>query len=166
MTDDFGSSRTKTFEELCRAHIQAFARGAEKYAAETKLSQRVSHWQERLKPILDEEEERPIFDIHQYGQRVVNTIEKELENLKLNAADDRSKQRTIDFSKVTKDCPQYDVCRVFLACLGLSNSGNIRIQVQAGSVDGSSMLMELVRTEIERPMETYLAPSVTDEMAM
>eukprot|EP00978_Attheya_sp_CCMP212_P037512 scaffold177553_cov49-Attheya_sp.AAC.1 len=49
----------QTFEALCRAHIKAFARGAEKYASETNLTRRVGKWQSRLCPILEEEEKRP-----------------------------------------------------------------------------------------------------------
>ena len=64
----------ETFEELCRAHLRAFARGAEKYAAETQLSRRVGDWQSRLSPLLEEEEKRPEFDIHLYGDRIMQTV--------------------------------------------------------------------------------------------
>jgi condensin-2 complex subunit H2 len=61
------SNLGKTFEELCRAHIQAFAKGAEDFALNSELSDRVSKWQERLAPILEEEEQRKEFDIHKYS---------------------------------------------------------------------------------------------------
>ena len=78
---DENDSEPKTFEELCRAHIRSFAKGAQAYAAETKLSKRVGDWHNRLVPILEEEENRPAFDIHAYTRRVVNAIEEESERL-------------------------------------------------------------------------------------
>jgi len=68
----------KTFEELCRAHVEAFARGAERYASETHLTKRVGDWQSRLLPILEEEEERPDFDIHRYGERILGQVKDEV----------------------------------------------------------------------------------------
>jgi condensin-2 complex subunit H2 len=61
------SNLGKTFEELCRAHTQAFAKGAEDFALNSELSDRVSKWRERLAPILEEEEQRKEFDIHKYS---------------------------------------------------------------------------------------------------
>ena len=65
----------KTFEELCRAHIQAFAKGADDFALNTKLSERVNKWQAKLSPILEEEERRAAFDIHQYSERLLHVAE-------------------------------------------------------------------------------------------
>jgi condensin-2 complex subunit H2 len=64
-----------TFEHLCRAHINAFAKGAEKFKAETHLSKRVDDWQSRLAPILEEEEERPEFNIRVYGERILSALQ-------------------------------------------------------------------------------------------
>lgn len=69
---------------MCRAHIQAFAKGAEQYAFETNLSQRVAHWQQRLAPQLEEEEKRQVFDIHLYGAKVIHTMEDALKGMKLS----------------------------------------------------------------------------------
>ena len=68
----------KTFEELCRAHIEAFAKGAQEYALSTQLTDRVNLWQERLAPILEEEERRAEFDIHAYASRVIQLAQEEL----------------------------------------------------------------------------------------
>jgi hypothetical protein len=43
----------KFFEGLCRAHIQAFAKGAEEFAFNTHLSARVIKWKAKLIPILE-----------------------------------------------------------------------------------------------------------------
>ena len=68
----------KTFEELCRAHIEAFAKGAQEYALSSQLTDRVNLWQERLAPILEEEERRAEFDIHAYASRVIQLAQEEL----------------------------------------------------------------------------------------
>jgi condensin-2 complex subunit H2 len=134
-----------SFEELCREHIRKFAKGAERYAVQTKLSERVDQWQSKLRPILDADEQRPVFDIHQYGKAIIQDIQKTFAN---------TNQNKVGFADVTRNCPRYEVCRRFLASLSLVNSGNIRL------VDGPDVQFELVNSNIERPMETFLAPSV------
>ncbi|CAB9526621.1 Condensin-2 complex subunit H2 [Seminavis robusta] len=152
-----GNVGTKTFEELCRAHVQEFARTASAYANETRLSKRVGEWHERLVPILELEENRHEFDIHQYTQRVVDTI--------LDAGDRKGESndkaaKLVDFHEATRNCPRYEVCRLFLASLSLANSGNIRLHHNHGDPD---LHIELVESEITNPMEAYFAPSVLQE---
>ena len=64
-------------------------------------------------------------------------------------------KRVVDFRDVTRHSPPYEVCRMFLASLSLSNSGNIHL-VGSGD-DCTSLQIELLSSDIERPMETYLA---------
>lgn len=145
----------KTFEELCRAHIQAFAKGAEAYAAETRLSKRVGDWHDNLIPILEDEEHRPEFDIYEYTQRVVQTCEDEL-----SEENDFGEKRTVKFEAVTRDCERFEVCRLFLSVLALSNSGNVKLL--HGSFD-NNLELTLLDASLDRPMETYLAPSVAKD---
>jgi condensin-2 complex subunit H2 len=141
-----------TFEDLCRAHIQAFARGAEKYAAETKLSSRVEQWQAKLLPILDEEGQRPGFDIHGYGASVVRAMEKSMSHQKIRL-DKPPRSDEVEFCDITRECEQYDVCRMFLATLSLSNSGNVSF---APGSTLQSLKVNLLSSDIERPTETYI----------
>jgi hypothetical protein len=76
------SNLGKTFEELCRAHIQAFAKGAEDFAFNTKLSDRVSLWQTKLAPILEQEERRASFDIHRYSTDLLESAKQGLQRIK------------------------------------------------------------------------------------
>jgi condensin-2 complex subunit H2 len=48
-------------------------RGAADYAHETQLSRRVTEWQQRLEPVLREQDGHPNFDIHVYGDRYITT---------------------------------------------------------------------------------------------
>jgi condensin-2 complex subunit H2 len=147
---------------LCRAHIAAFARGAEKYAAETNLSTRVGQWQMKLLPLLDEEERRPVFDIHVYGETVVRNISKQLVIVNRsgdNAASMIKPPKIVAFRDITRKCPPFEVCRMFLAALSLNNSGNIQFTTESTL---NALDVELLCSDIERPMETFLAPSVEE----
>ncbi len=72
----------------------------------------------------------------------------------------------VDFQAVTRDYPAYEVCRLFLASLSLANSGNVRL-LRTSFADSflDSLPMELVHSDIDRPMETYLAPSAAGATA-
>ena len=156
---EFSNSDGITFEELCRAHIRAFAKGAEKYRAETNLTKRVGDWQSKLSPILEEEAARPEFDIHVYGEHVIESIKNSNESDLIGG----SKHSKTHFSKMTKTMQHYDVCRLFLASLSLVNSGNVKINAKEGQVMGpDTLVIELVNSIVNRPMETYIAPSVLE----
>jgi condensin-2 complex subunit H2 len=151
------------FEELCRAHIRSFAKGAEKYATETNLTKRVGQWQSRLAPILDEEERRPEFDIYKYGARVISGVQNELSKrnneIKLSSSVAKP-SNAINFHAITRNCEQYEVCRLFLASLSLSNSGNVIFTAETGKVmTPDSLQIQLLESNVDRPMETFLAPS-------
>jgi len=175
-----GGEAGQTFEELCRAHIQAFAKSAEKFALTTKLSDRISQWQKYLQPILDEEEQKTTFDIHRYGQMLLETAMKARAEAAAEAAaaasrameeedDDNETQKKrssteqethdlLDFEVVTRGCTRSDICRMFLASLTLANAGNIKIEE---GMDGYKF--DIITDKVENPMETYQAPSTQDE---
>lgn len=148
----------KTFEELCRAHIAAFAKGAERFAMNNKLTERVNKWQARLAPILEEEERRAAFDIHYYSEVLLENSLAKVQRTKRKS--DGSKQPTnssipVDFGSITQGCTQSDVCRFFLASLSLANAGNLEIE------DGSDHYQfKVLSDDMKNPMETYRAPSL------
>ena len=149
-----------SFEDLCRAHIQKFARGAENYAIETQLSYRVSKWQNRLKPILEDEENRPVFDIHQYGAHIIDMIEKTRERqvVRLHEANNSIDLKLVDFRDVSKNLPPHEVGRMFLASLSLCNSGNIIFEeTHQRENPSSSLFVSLLQSDIVRPTTNYAA---------
>ncbi len=146
---------------MCRAHIQAFAKGAEKYRAETNLTKRVGDWQSKLTPILEDEAQRPEFDIHVYGEHVIESIQKNPD--KYDILKGGSKNHKAFFSSLTQTKKQYDVCRLFLASLSLVNSGNVQFNANEGEVmRPETLIIELLDSSIDRPMETFLAPSAME----
>eukprot|EP00795_Rhopilema_esculentum_P011507 gene11507-21724_t len=47
---------------------------AENYAQQTELSKRVKEWQEKILPVLEEEEKHGSYDIHQYGTEILESF--------------------------------------------------------------------------------------------
>ena len=118
--------------------------------------------------MLLEEEQRPEFDIHAYGRTVITSMEQEIRRHSLNSKSiedtPHASENRVDFQKVTRNCQQYEVCRMFLASLSLSNSGNVELVAERDD-KCTSLQLSLVRHDIERPMETYLAPSAVETSA-
>jgi len=166
---DGSNDDARTFEALCRAHIKAFARGAEKYAAETKLTKRVGTWQSKLAPILEEEERRGEFNIRVYGDRIISNLKTEIDRRgresKVNTLGGSScppkETNVVDFRSITKNCEQYEVCRLFLSSLMLTNSGNVMVSQDDKS--GDCLNVELLNADVDSPMESYLAPSALEQ---
>lgn len=73
-----------------------------------------------------------------------------------------AEESKVDFGRITRHSEPHEVCRMFLATLSLVNSGNVRVS-QDGRDCQSTLLIELLQTHINRPMETYVAPSTDME---
>lgn len=41
---------------------------------QTELAARVSSWRHKIQPLLDEQEARPAFDIHSYGDQILDRL--------------------------------------------------------------------------------------------
>lgn len=151
-------SSGKTFEDLCRAHIEAFAKGAEKFALSTILTERVSKWQEKLAPILAEEEQRASFDIHRYSEKLIENALEGLQRGKRKSDGSlqlQANSTSVGFSTVTRGCTQSDVCRFFLTSLSLANAGNLFIEDES-----DDFRFQVISQKLEKPMESYRAPSL------
>jgi condensin-2 complex subunit H2 len=167
--EDFGEKTQQTFEDLCRAHLRKFAKSAEIYAKETQLTKRVGAWQAGLAPLLEDQEERPEFDIHDVGRDILYAMESTLTKIRKRAStgekkvDKASRQSNrVGFSDIlAKDSEDYEVCRVFLSTLMLCNCGNVAIH---NGGDGENLAkdlqVELLDAMFQPPMEKFLAPSV------
>lgn len=107
-----------------------------------------------MAPILEEEEQRPEFNIHDYGDRVIEIMEEKIE---ANDHSDPKMVNVVSFKDVTRDCKNYEVCRLFLASLNLTSAGNVAFTSK--SMD--SLEVKLLNTQVDRPMETYMAPSAS-----
>ncbi|XP_030921027.1 condensin-2 complex subunit H2 [Geospiza fortis] len=54
------------YEELVRRNVELFMASSQKFAQETELSQRIRQWEERMEPLLQEQESRVPFNVHAY----------------------------------------------------------------------------------------------------
>ena len=112
---------SRSYENLVRAHIAEWFRGAEKYERTTQLSKRVTEWTQRLEPILAAEELHPAFDIHEVGDNIIERlVTKDEEN-------DDEESKIVSFDSVVTGQVDFEICRSFLAMLQLANNGNLKI---------------------------------------
>ncbi|GKY95314.1 hypothetical protein MPSEU_000493200 [Mayamaea pseudoterrestris] len=156
------ADNAQTFEELCRLHLGSLKESNNKYMNRSKLAKRVNEWQERMAVALDAEMERPVFDIHEYGQSVIRLAEKESQRLAYSSKDvdltDEDASECIAFHEVVRHQPQHEICRMFLATLSLCCSGNVEVLDNTGG-DGSTLMLKLISAKVDTPMEQYVAPS-------
>jgi hypothetical protein len=153
-----GAVDENEYAQLVSQHlrrIDAFVRDAGLWVAESALARRVSEWQGKLIPVLEEENLRKEFDIHEYGRSIVDKLMKvkseeildageskamksdsiadaaaspEHKIVSTDALDEPSKlPEPIPFSAVVSSDALFEVCRSFLATLQLANNGNIQI---------------------------------------
>ena len=130
---------------------------AEKLSNDAGMAQRVYEWQNSLAPLLDEEEERKPFDIHVYGDDMLNRLEQ---------GEHTAEKEPEDFRKIMckADDTRFDICRMFLATLQLANNGNVLIAAEDGGAATTSLRLSLLSREMHAArVAEYTAPSFGDE---
>ncbi|KAG7394281.1 Condensin-2 complex subunit H2 [Phytophthora boehmeriae] len=146
-----------TYEEICRQHLASFMSGTEKYVRETDLSKQVSDWQERLTPLLKQQDAHPPFDIHHYGREIIGRLEEETDRIsKTPKKDKKSNKRarpdppeddeeaeTVPFETLVDGKSQFEVCRLFLASLQLANNGNVALSHAHKAADHGRIPFEM-----------------------
>jgi len=110
----------QSYEDLCREHVDAYLKSAQAFLSSSLLSRRVIEWQDRLAPILEEEETHKPFDIHAYGRDILQAVDER-----------KNEEQVVDFATAVRGAPRYEVCRMFLATLQLANAGNLEISRSA-----------------------------------
>ncbi|KAK1302441.1 Condensin-2 complex subunit H2 [Acorus calamus] len=101
-------------EDLCRSHLDSLLASIAETEKQTELAQRVSTWKQRIETVLDEQDARPSFDIHLYGERILEKLSTE--------ADGECKMSFLD---VVADQEKHEVARAFSALLQLVNNGDV-----------------------------------------
>merc|ERR1719221_970910 len=85
-----------------------------------QLYANVKRWQDQLEPVLKEFESRPEFNIHEYSQKFLD----KLFNIQ---KDSNVVGKSIKFSRLVYGQPRWEICRRFLTCLILTNTGHTDI---------------------------------------
>ncbi|KAI9920563.1 hypothetical protein PsorP6_015527 [Peronosclerospora sorghi] len=123
-------SASLSYEEICRQHLVSFMSGAEKYVRETDLSKQVTEWQDKLTPLLKQQDARPPFDIHAYGREILGRLKEarrpsSKKRARVDPAPDED--TSVPFQALVEGKSPCEVSRVFLASLQLANSGNVSL---------------------------------------
>ncbi|KAM6095247.1 condensin-2 complex subunit H2 isoform 2-T2 [Chlamydotis macqueenii] len=130
------------YEELVRRNVEQFITDSQKYVRETELSQRIRCWEERVAPLLQEQEDRPPFDIHSYGTALAGRC-GEL-------------GRWRSFASLVAGQPPFEVCRYMLASLQLANDGVVELE-QAPGLEGALDTARLRLLTRQQPQERFQA---------
>ncbi|XP_073694766.1 condensin-2 complex subunit H2 [Garra rufa] len=139
-----------SYEDLVRKSVDLFLVNSQKYAQETALSKRVKEWEDGINPHLAAQETCAPFDIHEYGDRIVQSLS--------SVGVKRS------FAFVVKGKENTEACRYMLAALQLANDYTVEIDKKDGleeCVDTMELTLLTTQRAHER-LKTYNAPSATD----
>nr|CAD1819240.1 unnamed protein product [Ananas comosus var. bracteatus] len=109
-------------EDLCRSHLDSLLASIAETEKQTELAARVSTWRQRIEHTLEEQESHPAFDIHLYGERILDKLSSE--------ADDAG---AMPFTNIVLGQSKYEVARTFSALLQLVNDGNVDLQRDSSS---------------------------------
>lgn len=78
------------------------------------MASRVSTWKQRIEKNLEEQDARPPFDIHKYGERILDKLSVEQDQLSI-----------LSFGDVVRGQEKHDIARTFSALLQLVNNGDV-----------------------------------------
>ncbi|XP_039560509.1 condensin-2 complex subunit H2 [Passer montanus] len=106
------------YEELVRRNVELFMASSQKFAQETELSQRIRQWEERVEPLLQEQEGRAPFDVRAYGQQLTGRC-AEL-------------GQWHSLASLVAGQPPFEVCRYLLASLQLANDEEVELEQEPG----------------------------------
>ncbi|KFM27061.1 Condensin-2 complex subunit H2 [Auxenochlorella protothecoides] len=139
-----------TFDDLLKAHISRMIAAAAAAQVQTELASRVGGWRSRIGPVLEEEDARPAFDIHVYGQRVLDAMQGLSLREPGTAAESVPAAPTLFSEVVQWTANRFEVSRTFSSLLQLINNGNVGISKPA---DRDTMRFTLTLLDAHLPHE-------------
>lgn len=140
------------YEDLCKQHVSGFFKDASAYINESDLSKRVGDWQDRMAPVLEQQEARPTFDIQLYGEHILDQFEKIGREVDEESIDGGGKLVCLSFREMVSQGSAFEVCRTFLASLQLAADGNVRIFTEAGpGTISEDIQLTCLNSEARRP---------------
>nr|CAB3264225.1 condensin-2 complex subunit H2-like [Phallusia mammillata] len=142
-SEEISPSDISTYEDLVRHHIDKFYTSAKLFVEETSLAHRVKQWEQSVTPYLVEQEERPEFDIHKYGDEVISAFD--------NVGEE------ILFTDIVKGEDRWSICRKFAAALQLANDNNFHLETD-GELSVNTLKLKLVSKHRSRDRFNDYAP--------
>ncbi|KAK9844608.1 hypothetical protein WJX74_004538 [Apatococcus lobatus] len=140
-------SQGPSYEDLCRAHIEAFIDAAAAAEVQTELAARVGEWQGKVCTVLEEQDARPPFDLQAYGTGLLDR----LSDLSLREGQDMQEGQAcgpVGFGAVVEGQEPHEVARSFSALLQLVNNGNV--QLNQGLTTTSPFSLQLRSLELQQ----------------
>lgn len=134
---DFISPETQrdelSYEDLVKLRVEQLVANSRGYTQETSLSRRVKLWEDKIQPELVLQEERPVFDIHDYGERIVQALS--------------GVGRRRAFSSIVAGLDNFEACKYLLASLQLANDYTVEVDSAEGLEENvDSMGLTLLST--------------------
>ena len=146
-------STKRDYDEFMRKHMQSHQGGDEGgviAAASSSAADKIPElyltirkWQDNLEPLLEEQNAHPAFDLDDYLVSIIDKLKVEgetggdvaisefLKNAGLDDFSDNEDEEILtgssSFDDLVKGQPKWNVCRLFLSTLILTNNGNIDI---------------------------------------
>uniref|UniRef100_A0A0R3RVE6 Condensin-2 complex subunit H2 n=1 Tax=Elaeophora elaphi TaxID=1147741 RepID=A0A0R3RVE6_9BILA len=124
-----------TYQDLLKRYTCRYWSSAEETTS--KLCKRVQQWEEKVQPLLEEEETRREFNIHQYSTELLDQYE--------------GIGQTRTFAELMQNVrTRYDISRYCLASLMLANTGNIEVDFGSNTEsvkDGRDLALKLLKKE-------------------
>lgn len=143
-----------TYEELCQAHINNFLEAAAATLEQSDLAARVATWKENVDPSVAEQDAREVFDIHEYGDRVIDGLATAVEStLAITRSDEKTapEEFEVGFEAVVAGQEKWQVARMFASMLQLINNGNVSVsQETAAALPISEETLALPAPETKR----------------
>ncbi|XP_074481016.1 condensin-2 complex subunit H2 isoform X3 [Sebastes fasciatus] len=121
-----------SYEDLVKLRVEQLVVNCRGYTQETALSRRVKDWEDKIRPELVLQEERSVFDIHDYGDRIVGA---------LNGVGQRR-----SFSSIVSGLDNFEACKYLLASLQLANDYTVELDSAAVLEDSIGALEDSVDT--------------------
>ncbi|AWO98382.1 putative condensin-2 complex subunit H2 isoform 2 [Scophthalmus maximus] len=129
-----------SYEDLVKLRVDQLVVNCRGYTQETALSRRVKDWEEKIRPELSLQEERPTFDIRDYGDRIVRA---------LNGVGHRR-----SFSSIVHGLDNFEACKYLLASLQLANDSTVDVH-SSGHLDDSLDSMSLTLLSFHRATDRF-----------
>ena len=104
-----------SYEDLGRQHMEAFMHGVEKFTRETKLGKRVTEWETKILPMLEEQDRHEEFDIHKNREELIDELKTK-------------KEREASVAELSKQRKPYEISRMFVSLLQMANDGTVALK--------------------------------------
>ncbi|XP_060930830.1 condensin-2 complex subunit H2 [Limanda limanda] len=129
-----------SYEDLVKLRVEQLVVNCRGYTQETALSRRVKDWEDKIRPELDLQGDRPVFDIRDYGDRIVGAL-------------DAVGHRRL-FSSLVHGLDNFEACKYLLASLQLANDYTVDIDSSKG-LDSSLDSMGLTLLSTDRATDRF-----------